>query len=128
MRLDEDLVREAGHMARLQKRSVPRQIEYWAEIGKAVEKVLPPHTLMAIRQGLANIYVEMAPSTPVNSDDVWQEVEDSRQGNTLSTRVSEAPVNYQASPSAPGYLEQIQPDGTKIKGRFVDGRFVPAGK
>ncbi len=128
MRLDRELVQAASAVAERQKRSVPRQIEYWAELGRSVESVLDPETLIAVQEGLARLVVEMAPSAPVSSADVFRDLDNSRARGTLSTRVSSAPVRYQASTSAPGLLEQIHSDGAKILGRFSSGQFVPIEK
>lgn len=125
MRLDLELVQAANAVAERQKRSVPRQIEYWAELGRSVERILDPETLIAIQEGLAKLVVEMAPSAPVSSADVFSDLNKSRADGTLTTFVSSAPVCYQASSSTPGLLEQIHADGTKILGRFSSGEFVP---
>ncbi len=37
VRLDDDFVGEAQIYAEIHKRSVPKQIEYWAEIGRVAE-------------------------------------------------------------------------------------------
>jgi hypothetical protein len=34
VKLSEDLVNQAKHYARVEHRSVPKQIEYWSQIGK----------------------------------------------------------------------------------------------
>jgi len=125
MRLDIELVRAAEAVHKQQKRSVPRQIEYWAELGRAVEKVLDHNMIIAVTQGLAKIKVELAPSGPVSSTEVFAELEQARESGSLSARVTSSPVRYQASTSAPGCLEQIRPDGQRTVGRFRDGRFVP---
>ncbi len=61
LRLDAELIRAASAAARLQRRSVPRQIEYWAELGRAVEKRVAMEDLLALREGLARLVVEKAP-------------------------------------------------------------------
>ena len=38
VKLSESLVEQARHHGRVQHRSVPKQIEYWSQIGKAAEE------------------------------------------------------------------------------------------
>ncbi len=38
VKLSEDLVEQARHYAQIQHRSVPKQIEYWSQIGKVAEE------------------------------------------------------------------------------------------
>jgi hypothetical protein len=125
LRLDLELVRAADAAARRQKRSVPHQIEFWAELGRSVEKLIDPDSLIAVQEGLARLVVEMAPSAPVSSYSVFEALELSRNDGTLANRVADGPVRYQASSGRPGLLEQLRPDGSKSVGRFTGGQFVP---
>ncbi len=125
LRLDLKLVQAADAVAERQKRSVPRQIEYWAELGRSVERILDPETLIAVQEGLARLVVEMAPSAPVSSDDVFKDLETFREDGTLSDRVASGPVRYQACAHRPGLLEQIHAGGLKIVGHFSHGQFIP---
>lgn len=38
MKLSDDLIKDAKSYAKLYHRSLPKQIEYWVKIGKAVEE------------------------------------------------------------------------------------------
>ena len=125
LRLDRQLVKAASAVAGLFKRTTPRQIEYWAELGRAVEKEVDPDTIIALREGLVHLRVETVVSTPITSEDVFNALESDRSHRVLSDRVSSAKTIYQACQSAPGFLEQIQPDGTVTIGRFHDGKFKP---
>ena len=128
LRLDRELVRAADAVAKRHKRTVPRQIEYWAELGRAIEPLVDPTVLIALQEGLARLVVEMPPSEPVRPADVFADLEHARNDGDLPMRVSSSPIRYQASAAAPGYLEQIHPDGTKTVGRFRSGRFVALKK
>ncbi len=125
LRLDATLVRQAKATARLYKRSLPRQIEYWAELGRSVESMLTLEQLIAIREGLAIINVDHRETGPVSSDEVFRDIEQQRADEELSKRVSGTSTRYQASDSHPGRLERIAADGTRTTGVFEDGRFVP---
>ncbi len=70
MRLDASLVAAAEREGALQKRSIPKQIEFWAELGKAVEHIIGIEDIIAVTQGLKKIKVEPVLSVSVNSDDI----------------------------------------------------------
>ena len=125
LRLDAALVRQAKATARLYKRSLPRQIEYWAELGRAMESMLTQEQLIAIREGLARIVVDPTESVPVSSDEVFGDIERRRADEVLSKSTTGAKVRYQTSDSHPGRLERISTDGTRAEGVFEDGHFVP---
>ncbi len=125
IRLDNNLVKEADSVGKLYKRSTPRQIEYWAELGKAVEQSLNADDLIAIRQGLSLINVLPKDAQAVASADVFADLEQDRDAGDLSRKVSTAAINYQTSKTRPGMLDQIQVDGTVISGIFKDGVFIP---
>lgn len=127
LRLDEELVRAAGAVGRLHRRSVPRQIEFWAEIGRAVEKRLSVEDLIAVREGLARLVVDRGISLPADPEEVLRDLETARAAGALADRVSESPVRYQACPGRPGLIQRIAADGTREVGRFRDGEFHPVG-
>jgi hypothetical protein len=72
LRLNAALIEAAGREGAVQKRSVPRQIEFWAELGKAVESVVGPADVVAVIQGIKKIKVKPVASQeaiiPVKSD------------------------------------------------------------
>ncbi|MBT8342886.1 MAG: hypothetical protein HKP58_16500 [Desulfatitalea sp.] len=57
MRLSTELVEAAERAGRIQKRSVPKQIEYWAAIGKAMENVINYSDIFAVLQGFKKITI-----------------------------------------------------------------------
>lgn len=125
LRLDQDLVNSATAEAKRMKRSGPKQIEYWAELGRAIEKAVDPDTLIALEEGLVQLKVEPLPSAPASSSDVFSDIEAAQAEGQLPSRVTSAKLSYQASRGKPGLLEQIHPDGSIITGHFHQGRFKP---
>lgn len=125
LRLDAELVRQAKATALIYKRTIPRQIEYWAEIGRAVESMLTQEQLLAVREGLAKLVLDAKDSGPISPEAVFDELERQREDGTLAASVTNATVRYQASEAHPGRLERIEADGNRTVGLFQDGRFVP---
>mgnify|MGYP002713169016 FL=1 len=62
VRLDDHLVHEAETEGAAHKRSPPKQIEYWAEIGKVVAQTTSTSDLLALMQGFAEVSVTTLPS------------------------------------------------------------------
>jgi len=126
LRLNDDLVHEAETEALLNKRTAPKQIEYWAQIGKSVARNASASDLLALMQGFARVQVNHIPSAPVNPDEVFAAVEQARQDGTLRHAVSRSQVIYETSQTHPGLLDRVLPNGRRHSGHFRNGEFIPA--
>lgn len=125
VRLEKNLVRHAAAEAQIQRRSTPKQIEFWAEIGRAIAGEVSAEDLIAISQGVRRVKIEPVYPEALSSDDLWAEVEADRETGALSQHIARGRIVYQASERRPGYLEAIYPDGQRITGQFRNGRFEP---
>ena len=124
MRLNPALVAAAERESTIQKRSVPKQIEFWAELGKAVENLLDISDIFAVIQGFKRLKVESLDSTPVDSEDVFAELETGRTEGKLFDRVTGSSVYYEASTSRPGLIDKVDSgNGTRLTGTFENGEF-----
>jgi len=128
LRLNSELIREAEFAGRLNKRTTPKQIEYWAEIGKQVAQLISPSDLIAVSQGIATLRLETALGQPLDTDDVFNTVEQMQKMGQLSQKVSHAPVRYESSLTVPGLLDRVLADGSRDTGRFQNGYFIPHPK
>ena len=127
LRLDTDLVHEAETEGAIHKRTPPKQVEYWAQIGKIVARSASSSDLLALMQGFALVQVKPRPSTPVNPSSVFAAVDQAREDGDLQRNVSHARVRYEVSQTHPGLLDQVLPDGHREAGTFSNGKFIPAG-
>lgn len=125
LRLNDDLVHEAETEAIIHKRTTPKQIEYWAQIGKAVARTASSSELLALMQGLAQVQVTTRTSAPIDPAAVFAEVDRTRADGSLQQAVSQAQVRYEASQRHPGLLDRIAPDGRRESGQFRAGEFIP---
>ncbi|MGI9295453.1 MAG: TA system antitoxin ParD family protein [Pseudomonadales bacterium] len=125
LRLDQDLIDAAALEAKRMKRSAPKQIEYWAELGKAIDDVLDPDDVIAIKEGLAHLKIVPPTSLVVDSKAVFDDLEVARENKSLPGLAASASVIYQPSKEHPGLLEQINADGERVAGRFRNGEFEP---
>ena len=124
MRLEQGLVRAATLSSGLYKRSIAEQVEYWADIGRRVEKVIDPDTLLAIQAGLATVQVVPKDDVAVDADQLFARMEDDRRSGELAASVSSGALRYQASLAHPGMLERIDADGERTLGQFQQGQFI----
>ncbi len=124
IRLQEDLMQAAAQTGERFHRSTAEQIEYWAKIGCNVSKLLDPDDLLSISAGLAIIKIEPIHSEPVNPGELFQSLEAERASGILPKTVTNSSIQYQISVTRPGYLEQINPDGTIKTGKFQGGVFI----
>ena len=124
MRLDSALVTAAKREGSIYKRSAPKQIEFWAELGKAVEQVLNYNDIFAVIQGLKKVKLESVESMAVDPADVFNALEDSRKNEQLAQKVTAAAIYFEASRKLPGLLDRVNTvTGERQTGRFHNGEF-----
>lgn len=126
MRLEQELVADATGVARRYRRSVAEQVEYWAALGRSVERVLDADAILEVQAGLARI--ELIPTTDraIAAETVFAALEQDRADGRLADTVASGGVRYQASPDHPGLLERIDAHGKRSIGHFKDGEFRAA--
>jgi len=123
VRLQDELMQAARLTGELFHRSAAEQVEYWADIGRSVSRMIDPEKLISIRSGLSRINVEPVYAKPVNPEDVFRNLEIKRGDGTLAQQVTTNSFKYQVSFTHPGYLEKIE-NGTITVGQFKHGEFV----
>ncbi|WP_067864767.1 TA system antitoxin ParD family protein [Neptuniibacter marinus] len=126
LRLDANLVEQAKLSGKHLHRSTAEQIEYWADIGRSVSKVITPETLLQLYAGLVKVKVEPVDGPTVDPDRLFDILEDDRVAGCLQDNITSSSLKYQASAQYPGMLEQIALDGTVIVGQFENGKFTPS--
>jgi hypothetical protein len=124
LRLSTALVEAAEKEGALQKRSAPKQIEFWAELGKAVDGVIDSADVVAVIQGLRKIKVEPVTSMAVDPRNVFDSLESMRNSRALADEVTSAAVYYETSRSRPGLLDRVSSrTGERQTGQFHKGEF-----
>ena len=123
IRLESTLMKAATVASTTLHRSAAEQIEYWADIGRKVAKLIDPETLLAIDAGLVKITLEETPPVTANPDDVFERLQRDRKSGALSEAIAAKSIRYQACANHPGLLEQVHPDGRVLIGQFNNGEF-----
>ncbi len=127
LRIDQDLVFQAAREARIQDRSKTKQLEYWAKLGKAISSKLSISDAFAVSQGIKTIKLEVSSSVqsiPIDSDAIFNDLENDRTKGRLAKNVTSAKIYYEASVEHPGYLDRVNSvTGEKQTGTFEHGEF-----
>ncbi|MEO0952684.1 MAG: hypothetical protein AAFY44_15380 [Pseudomonadota bacterium] len=122
IRVDKGLMERAESAAAIYRRSLPKQIEYWAEIGRQVSERLDAKDLFSVFTGAAELRVHHRESQPVSSAAVLEQIGTDRAEGVLKDAVSAADVRFDVDDE--GYLRRTEADGTQTRGKLVDGRFL----
>jgi len=111
IRLDETLIKNAETVGSGVKRSIASQVEYWAELGRAQEKINQPSR--ADLNTLKNF----------NSNFMDQIQRDVKSGNVRKENLKTG-YAFEKSKMGPGFVDKVFKDETRITGRVVNGEFV----
>ena len=114
VKLSDSLVLDARLASEVVQRSIAGQVEFWARLGKSVERLLEgDQVLQLCRAGAAQ---------PLSA---CLESVDSPTGRArVAAYLEQQPFpHYQPHPSRPSLLERIEQDGTRTTGRFVNRQF-----
>ena len=128
-RIDSKLAEQAEREARIENRSKAKQLEYWAKLGRAISSKLNLADAIAVTQGVKEIKLEFSQplqSNPIDTDDIFNDLESDRKKGTLSQKVTSARIYYEASLCKEGYLDKVDSvTGKRETGQFEDGEFRP---
>lgn len=114
VKLSDRLVIDARLAGELLERSIAGQIEFWAQLGQAVEPLLQGTTVMALRKA-GKVQSLAACLASVDSPEGRRRVVEYLETQPFP--------RYEPAPGRPGMLVRIDDDGTRTVGRFVDRRF-----
>ena len=117
VKLSDELVLDARLTSEIAERSIAGQIEYWAQLGRAIEPILQGDQALALRRaGAVKPLSECLQS--VDPDEGRRRVADHLQTRPFP--------HYEPASDKQGMLVRILADGTRTVGRFVNRRFKKA--
>jgi len=127
VKVSDELVEAAREVAELANRSMTKQIEHWAQLGRAVEHLAPMADLMTLKA--AQVGPPDAEKTREAQAALRRLVtalaETSDRAAALKViRNTDKPV-YGAVPGREDRVMQVWPDERRVVGRIVDQEFVP---
>ena len=115
VKLSDNLVLDARVTAEIAERSIAGQIEFWAQLGRAIEPIIEGAQALALRKAGA-----------VKPLSACLESVDSAEGRRrVADYLETQPFpHYEPAPDASGMLVRIEADGSRTIGRFVHRKFV----
>jgi hypothetical protein len=116
VKLSDELVLDARMTAEIAERSIAGQIEFWAQLGRAIEPLLGGAQALALRQAGA--------IRPLSA--CLKTVDTSEGHDRVRAYLGTRPFpHYEKAADVPGMLVRIDADGTRTIGRFVNRQFQP---
>lgn len=125
IRVSDELLEDAKQQIKMSYRSLTKQIEFWAQIGKEAEMNMTPADVAALVNGEVEIKVLRKKSEPVDFDSLFDEVESDRKAGIIKSKVIKDKIWYEENPKNPGMFFRVTSEGEKTLGKFSDGKFVP---
>ncbi len=115
VKLSDNLVLDARVTAEIAERSIAGQIEFWAQLGRAIEPIIEGAQALALRKAGA-----------VKPLSACLESVDSAEGRRRVAEYLETQPfpHYEPAPDASGMLVRIEADGSRTIGRFVQRKFI----
>ena len=114
VKLSDGLVLDARLTGEIAERSIAGQIEFWANLGRAIEPLLEGIHALALQKA-GKVKPVSACLKSVDSPEGRRRVIEH-----LRTRPF---PHYEPHPKKSGLLVRIEADGTRTAGRFIDRRF-----
>jgi hypothetical protein len=117
VKISDELILDARLTAEIAERSIAGQIEFWAQLGRAIEPLLEGSRALALRRAGAAVPLSERLASI-----------DSAAGRQLVVEYLETRPfpHYEPIPGSPGLLVRIDVDGTRTVGRFVGREFRAA--
>jgi hypothetical protein len=114
VKLSDVLVLDARLTGEIAERSIAGQIEYWANLGRAIDPLLQGVQALAL--------CKKAAARPLS--ECLESVDTPKGRARLSQYLDMLPYpHYEAAPDKPGFLVRIDESGKRTIGRFVNRRF-----
>ena len=114
VKISDELLLDARLIAEVAERSIAGQIEYWAQLGRAIEPLLEGSRALALRRAGAAIPLSQRMLT----------VDSSAGRQRVASYLESKPFpHYESAPDAPGLLVRIDENGNRTVGRFVGREF-----
>ena len=125
VRLSSELVDSATAAAATHFRSLPRQLEYWIELGRAVDRHIRPEQAARVFSGLAEFSLVPAAGVEPGILEKLDAASEDQITRETSQLVASSRVVYRPSTDHAGYLEEVHPNGATVPGYFRGSQFIP---
>ncbi len=117
VKLSDEIVLDARLTAEVMQRSIAGQIEFWAQLGRAIEPLLEGSRALALQRAGAVCPISECLAT-VSSDQGRERV--------AAYLASRPFPHFEPMPGEPGQLVRIDELGNRTVGRFIGREFRPS--
>jgi hypothetical protein len=117
VKISDELILDARRAAEVAEKSITSQIEFWAQLGRAIEPLLEGSRALALRLAGAEV--------PLSERLASGDSAEGRRRVALYLQARPFPHD-EPVPGSPGFLVRIDVDGTRTIGRFVGREFQEA--
>ncbi len=115
VKLSDALLREARVAGAAMGRSMAGQVEFWASLGREMERVMTGGVVMKVREK----------SLAAELSDALESVDQPAGREKLRKYLESTPFpHYEAHPEKPRVFLRTEADGSRSEGRFVGREFV----
>jgi hypothetical protein len=116
VKLSDALVLDARLAGETLQRSIAGQVEFWARLGRSVERLLQGQQVMELS----------SKGSPRPLSECIETVDSPEGRQRVAAFLGSQPFpHYEPHPDRPGLLLRIEADGRRTVGRFVNRRFQP---
>lgn len=114
VKISDELLLEARLTGELSQRSIAGQIEFWAQLGRAIEPLLSGACALALRQSGASMPLSELLAT----------VDSATGRKRVADYLGSRPFpHFESAPGGGGLLVRIDEDGKRTAGRFIGREF-----
>ena len=114
VKISDELILDARLTAEIAERSIAGQIEFWAQLGRAIEPLLEGSRALALRRA----------GTAVPLSECLASVDSAAGRRRVVEYLESRPFpHYQPVVGSPGLVSRVEVDGTRTVGRFVGREF-----
>jgi hypothetical protein len=114
VKISDELILDARLTAEIAERSIAGQIEFWAQLGRAIEPLLEGTRALALRRAGAAVPLSQCLAS----------VDSAAGRRRVAEYLERGPFpRYQPAPGAPGLVVRVDVDGRRTLGRFVGREF-----
>jgi hypothetical protein len=117
VKISDELIGDARLIAEIAERSIAGQIEFWAQLGRAIEPLLEGSRALALRRA----------GSAVPLSECLASIDSTEGRRRVVEYLDSRPFpHYEPEPGSPGLLARVDADGTRTLGRFVGREFQAA--